>query len=171
MSTVGRSARRHLMGAFGQRRDRSGACCMQPGSDQLVPAWADTAFWTLLPIWESQTLRVKKRTAYKHQISRSTQREDTRGGGGSFYWEAVDSEWLRCLSVESRRQGEGLELGHTVQVQHRTLGKVKVVWRDLNAHKMTTLLEKVSGGGKRPNTISNTSWQPFRPVLTSSFLL
>ena len=64
-----------------------------------------------------------------------------------------------------------MELGHTVQVQHRTLGKVKVVWRDLNAHKMTTLLEKVSGGGKRPNTISNTSWQPFRPVLTSSFLL
>ena len=55
---------------------------------------------------------------------------------------------LRCLSVESRRQGEGLQLGHTVQVPHRTLGKVKVVWRDLNAHKMTTLLEKVSGGGQ-----------------------
>ena len=59
-------------------------------------------------------------------------------------------------------------LGHPVQVQHRTHVKVKVVWRDLNAHKMTTLLEKVSGGGKRPNTISNTSWQPFRPVLPRS---
>ena len=40
----------------------------------------------------------------------------------------MDSEWLRCLSVESRRQGEGLDLGDNSGTHSATghLGELKL---------------------------------------------